>query len=295
MRRRISKRGNCYGKPVTDKRCRMRMVPMEKVAQEIFDLIDNELYHAEGDRWRQADSAFYLMQTSVNPARVGYMRNKLIDELKMNPEGKSVLEVGCGGGILCEEIALMGFDVTGIDPSASSLRTAEDHAKANGLRIAYERGTGEALPYPDNSRDLVFCCDVLEHVRDLPKVISEISRVLRPGGIFCYDTLNRTFISEIVAIRISQVWKRWAFAPPNLHVWKMFIKPGELKSLLRENNMEWKEHRGLRPNVPVPELLRCLRKRAKGELSYADLGERLRLVEGSSMSIMYMGYAIKEG
>lgn len=273
--------------------CDKRMDNLKKVAQEIYDCIDNDLYHADGDRWWQSDSPFYLIQSSFNPARVGYFRNKLFNELKVNPQGKAALEVGCGGGVLCEEIARMGFDVTGIDPSEHSLQIATSHAKANSLRIKYAKGIGEALPYQDNSSDIVFCCDVLEHVRDLPKVISEISRVLKPGGVFCYDTFNRTFMSKLVAINISQMWKRWAFAPPNLHVWKMFIKPDELTSLLRQNHLEWKEHWGMEPNVSLLVLLRYLRKRARGEITYKDLGEKLFMVKSGNMSIMYMGYAIK--
>jgi 2-polyprenyl-6-hydroxyphenyl methylase/3-demethylubiquinone-9 3-methyltransferase len=269
------------------------MDTVKKVAQGIYDRIDNDLYHADGDRWWQSDSPLYLIQTSVNPARVGYLKKKLFSELKVNPQGKAALEVGCGGGILCEEIARMGFGVTGIDPSEHSLQVAAGHAKASSLRINYERGTGEALPYRDNTSDIVFCCDVLEHVRDVPKVISEIFRVLKPGGVFCYDTLNRTFLSKLVAINISQVWKRWAFAPPNIHVWEMFIKPDELKSLLGQNNLEWKEHMGAELNVSFLKFLRYLRKRARGMLTYKDLGERLWLVESSNMNIMYMGYAIK--
>jgi 2-polyprenyl-6-hydroxyphenyl methylase/3-demethylubiquinone-9 3-methyltransferase len=255
--------------------------------------IDNTLYNREGDIWRQPDSPFYLMQCSVNPARLGFFKRKLVTELNINPQGKSALEVGCGGGILAKEIALMGFAVTGIDPSEQSIRMAADHANASGLRINYDTGIGEALPYRDGAFDVVFCCDVLEHVCDLPKVISEISRVLKPGGIFCYDTLNRTLLSKLVAIDISQHWKRWAFAPPNLHVWKMFIKPDELKSLLGQNNLEWKEHRGMGPNVSLPKLLRLLRKRARGRLTYKEMGGELYMVESRTMSIMYMGYAVK--
>jgi 2-polyprenyl-6-hydroxyphenyl methylase/3-demethylubiquinone-9 3-methyltransferase len=124
-------------------------------------------------------------------------------------------------------------------------------------------------------------------------VISEISRVLKPNGIFFYDTLNRTFASRLVAINISQKWQRWAFMPPELHVWEMFIKPQEMKSLLRENNLVWKEHRGTAPNVPYLKVLHYLRKRVKGELSYIDLSEKLFLVESANLSVMYMGYAIK--
>jgi len=269
------------------------MDTVKRVAQEIYDRIDNDLYHADGDRWWQSDCPLYLIQCSVNPARVGYLKKKLFNDLKVSPQGKAALEVGCGGGILCEDIAHMGFDVTGIDPSEHSLQIATSHAKASRLRINYEQGTGEALPYRDNSFDIVFCCDVLEHVRNLPKVISEISRVLKPGGVFCYDTLNRTFMSKLVAINISQVWKRWAFAPPNIHVWEMFIKPDELKSLLGQNNLEWKEHKGMDLNVSLLDFLRYLRKRARGELTYKDLGEKLFMVESNNMNIMYMGYAIK--
>lgn len=266
---------------------------MKKAPKDNYKRINNDLYNGEGDIWRQPDSPFYLMQCSVNPARLGFFKRKLFTELKIDPHGMSALEVGCGGGILTEEIARMGFDVIGIDPSGQSVKIAAGHANAKGLNIRYEKGIGEALPYWDSIFDIVFCCDVLEHVHDVPRVISEISRVLKPGGFFCYDTLNRTFISKLAAISVSQQWRRWAFAPPNLHVWKMFIKPDELKSLLGQNNLEWKEHLGLEPNVSLLKVLHFLRKRAKGLLTYNDVGGKLFMVESRNMNIMYMGYAVK--
>lgn len=268
---------------------------MKKVAQEAYERIDNDLYQTAGDIWRQPDSPFFLMQSSFNPARVGFFKRKLLGELNIDPQGKTALDVGCGGGILSEEIARLGFTVTGIDPSLPSLRIAAAHAQAGGLRINYEQGSGEAIPYRDDSFDIVFCCDVLEHVRDVEKVIAEISRVIKPGGVFCYDTFNRTFLSKLVAIYIAQVWKRWALAPPNLHVWEMFIKPNELKTLLGRHDLEWREHRGLGPNVPPLKALGYLRRRARGELTYRDLGERISAVESGHLAIMYVGYAIKGG
>ena len=258
-----------------------------------YDRIDNSIYHAENDPWWQPDSVLHLLKTSINPVRVGYFAKKLFSELNIAPLGSAALEVGCGGGIFCEEIARMGFDATGIDPSGQSLQIAVTHAKAGGLKIRYEKGRGEALPYRDNSYDVVFCCDVLEHVPDLPAVISEISRVLKPGGVFCYDTINRTFLSKLIAINVAQRWKRWAFMPPDLHVWDMFIKPKEMKALLLLNALQWREHRGTKPNLSYPQILSCLRKRAQGEWTYEDLGEKLRLVESTDMNIMYMGFAIK--
>ncbi len=132
-------------------------------------------------------------------------------------------------------------------------------------------------------------------MRDLPKVISEVARVLEPGGVFCYDTFNRTWLSHLAAIKVSQVWKPWAFMPPNLHVWRMFIKPGEMRSLLRQNGLEWKEHRGLAPDIPIPRILGYLRQRARGEWTYAELAAKVRMVESRVKSVMYMGCAVKNG
>jgi 2-polyprenyl-6-hydroxyphenyl methylase/3-demethylubiquinone-9 3-methyltransferase len=266
---------------------------LEKTKPGIYNKIDNNLYNAEGDIWWKDDTVLHLLKTSVNPWRAGYQEN-VIKKLGIDPKGKTALEVGSGGGILTEEIARMGFITTGVDPSEQSIVTASNHAKANGLHINYDKGIGENLPYADNSFDAVFCCDVLEHVRDLPKVISEISRVLKPDGIFFYDTLNRTFVSKLVAIKIWQQWKRWAFMPPNLHVWEMFIKPAELKELLAKNGLDWKEHIGSSPNISIPKMLNYLRKRAKGEWTFEDLGKNFWLVESSDMNILYGGYAVKK-
>ncbi len=130
-----------------------RMANSRKVTRQIYESIDNELYHATGEGWWQSDSPFYLIQSSINPARVGYFRDLLFHTLKLDPKGRTALEVGCGGGVLCEEIARMGFDVTGIDPSEDSLQIAATHAKVNRLRVKYEKAVGEAIPYRDNSTD----------------------------------------------------------------------------------------------------------------------------------------------
>lgn len=254
------------------------MQEVGKTRPEIYRQIDNDLYNANGDIWWPDDTFLHLLKTSVNPWRVGYQVNTL-KKLGTDPKGKAALEVGSGGGILTEEIAKMGFSTTGIDPAEHSVQTATNHAKANGLVIKYDKGIGENLPYADNSFDAVFCCDVLEHVQDLPKVISEISRVLKPKGVFFYDTLNRTLISKIVAIKIWQDWKRWAFMPHNLHVWEMFIKPAELKTLLEKNGLVWSEHVGSSPNVSIPKMLAYLRKKARGEWTYADLGKLFGLLK----------------
>ncbi len=266
---------------------------MPKIPQAIYDRMDNAVYSVRGDEWWQPDSAFYQMRVFLNPVRVAYAKRTLIEDAGIDPRATSALDVGSGGGFLTEEIARMGFETTGVDPSARSVEAAAAHARENDLNIRYRTGAGESLPFANGSFGVVFCCDVLEHVRDLEKVMSEVSRVLKPGGVFCYDTFNRTWLSHLAAIEISQAWRPWAFMPPDLHVWRMFIKPGEMKSLLRQNGLEWKEHRGLRPDVPIPRLLGYLRKRARGEWTYAELAAKVRMVESRLTAVMYMGYAVK--
>lgn len=266
------------------------MGKMQKVPDEIYDRINNDIYNQEGDRWWKPDFSLNLIKTLFNPFRVGYA-NKIFDLLKINSEEKCALEVGCG--ILSEEIAKLGFITTGIDPSEQSLSIAKKHAKDNKLDIQYLKETGENLSFPDNSFDVVFCCDVLEHVRDLPKVISEISRVLKPGGVFLYDTFNRTFLSKLVGIKVLQEWKPWAIMPSHLHEWGMFIKPEEIKLLLLNNHLTWQEHRGIMPNISVLKIWRYLHRRVRGKLTYEEFGKKFQMVESNFTNVMYMGYAIK--
>ena len=266
---------------------------MQKVTGDIYNQINNEIYNLEGDKWWQPDFSLNLIKTLYNPFRVGYSV-EVFERFKIIPGKTSVLEVGCGGGILSEEMARKGFITTGIDPSELSLKSAASHARESNLVINYEKGTGENLPFEDNSFNVVLCCDVLEHVQDLPKVISEISRVLKNGGLFIYDTFNRTYFSKISAIKILQEWKRWSIMPPKLHVWQMFIKPDEIKSLLHENHLDWKEHCGIKPNISYLKMLHYLRKRAAGKLTYEEFGKKFLMVKSRSTWIMYMGFAVKQ-
>ena len=255
--------------------------------------INNGIYETDGAQWWQEDNPFYTLRRSVNPVRVGYARKHLGVDREAAPAGRRALEVGCGGGLLTEEIARMGFDTTGIDPAGASLRTAREHARASGLAIHYDQGSGERLPYPDRSFDVVLCCDVLEHVNDAGSVISEISRVLTPGGSFIFDTFNRTLISKLVVIKLWQDWKRWAFMEPNAHVWDMFITPVEMKALLERNDLDPLNVSGTKPNISLLTLLANLRKRAAGEWNYKEFGDSFQLVEDDDINIMYLGHAVK--
>ncbi|HEX9940492.1 MAG TPA: bifunctional 2-polyprenyl-6-hydroxyphenol methylase/3-demethylubiquinol 3-O-methyltransferase UbiG [Thermoanaerobaculia bacterium] len=253
--------------------------------------VDNQLYDEMADSWWDEDGFLHVLQ-GLNPARFGYMRRVIVDELGIDPRGRKTLDVGCGGGLLAEEFARLGCDVTGIDPSERSLEAARAHAREEGLAIGYRQATGEHLPFPDAAFDLAYCCDVLEHVEDLGKVIAEISRVLKPGGTFLYDTINRTLRSKLVMIKLLQEWSWTSLMPPDLHDWGKFIKPRELVSLMAAHGLRNQDLTGLNP-ASLLRAFRALRARKRGEISYLEAARRIGLRESRDKSILFIGYATR--
>jgi 2-polyprenyl-6-hydroxyphenyl methylase/3-demethylubiquinone-9 3-methyltransferase len=257
--------------------------------------VDNTLYNRPGDIWWDETAGLSMLRTALNPARFGYFRRVLTERLHINPHAKVTLDVGCGGGLLAEEFARLGCQVTGIDPSEPSLEIAWAHAAASGLSIDYRAGVGEALPFPDRSFAIVYCCDVLEHVTDLDLVIAEIARVLTAGGVFFYDTINRTFLSKLFAIKLAQEWRATRFAPPNLHDWDQFIRPTELQILMTRHGLEPQEVVGLSVGARPIAGLRAIRQYKRGAITAGDLGRRLMARVSRNLSGSYAGYAIKAG
>lgn len=255
--------------------------------------IDNAIYELYGDKWwdEDAEFGFSSLRYCVNPVRIGYFR-KILRRLPV--PGGTVLDVGCGGGFLSEEFARDGFQVTGIDPSAKTVAAARKHASESGLDIRYEVGRGEAIPFPDASFDIVACCDVLEHVDDLEKVIREVSRLLMPRGVFFYDTVNRTWFSKLALIKVWQEWALTRCCRENVHVWKKFIKPAELAALMRSCDLVVGGMKGIAPEKRnLIALLRSLRAIKVGKMRNEEMAGKLRLSESNSLKLSYMGYAIK--
>jgi 2-polyprenyl-6-hydroxyphenyl methylase/3-demethylubiquinone-9 3-methyltransferase len=249
--------------------------------------IDNDLYDRMAGSWWDETGFLHTLAAFI-PPRFGYM--------EIDPRGLRTLDIGCGGGGLGEEFARLGCDVSGIDPSGESLAAAARHAEEQGLRIDYRQGTGEAIPFADASFDAAYSCDVLEHVADLPRVIAETARVLKPGGVFLYDTINRTWRSKLVVIKLFQEWSATSLMPPDLHDWNLFIKPRELLQLLDRNGLRNRGMTGLSPAagpLSVFHIFQTLRARKRGELTYAEAVRRIDLHESRDMSISYMGHAVK--
>ena len=183
--------------------------------------------------------------------------------------------------------------MTGVDPSPALLKKAREHAVDHSLDIKYLEGYGESLPLDNDCFDFVSCCDVLEHVDDLEKVICEISRVLKPGGVFFYDTINRTARSYLLAIKIAQEWKLTAWEQHGTHAWIKFVKPKHLIEMMGNNGLVNQEVKGISPGInPVAGFFTIL-KRSRGKISRSEMGRRLKLHESSDKSVQYLGYAKK--
>ena len=254
--------------------------------------VDNTVYDRMADSWWEEGGFLHLL-AALNPVRFGYMRRVLTEELHLAPFGLRALDVGCGWGLLAEEFARLGCAVVGVDPSEESLAAARRHAAGQGLAIQYQCAMGEALPFADASFDIVYCCDVLEHVTALGQVIAETARVLRPGGTYLYDTINRTPQSRLIVIKLLQEWRWTALMPPRLHDWHMFIRPTELRRALEHHGLVPGGLTGLKPRANPLRLIRALRRRQRGLLSYAAAVREMDLGECPDTSVSYIGYARK--
>ena len=186
---------------------------------------DLTIYDTVADHWWSDDIRWVRMLKNLVPGRLAWF------DRHINWHGRDVLDLGCAGGFMAEALATRGAHVTGIDPAAEAIDAARAHARAQGLRIGYDVGVGEALPYADASFDAVVCVDVLEHVADLNRVLAEVARTLRPGGLFLFDTINRNPLARLATITIAEDILR--LLPRGTHDPAMFIKPRELRAAMQ--------------------------------------------------------------
>lgn len=184
----------------------------------------------------------------LNPSRLAFMREEVLayfgrDARNMQPfKGLSLLDIGCGAGLVSEPMARMGFDVSGIDPAEENIAVARDHAQKGGLSIRYRATTIENLPEAE-LYDVVTLLEVVEHVPDVGAIVAEAARRLRPGGLFIGSTINRTLKAYGLAIIGAEYVLRWL--PPGTHDYEKFVTPGEFEAHLEAAGLEPATRRGL--------------------------------------------------
>jgi 2-polyprenyl-6-hydroxyphenyl methylase / 3-demethylubiquinone-9 3-methyltransferase len=214
----------------------------------------------------------------------GLLKNQwVVDTLraeKLSP--RSILDVGCGGGLLTNFLAQEGYQVTGIDLSEPSLAAA---AKMDSTKsVVYRKADAYDLPFNDGEFSVVTCFDFLEHVSDPNRVIQEIMRVLAPGGLFFYHTFNKNWVAHLIAIKGVEWFVKGT--PSKLHVIALFIKPKTLHKMLDANSFALLEERGLRPRLGLSFIKMLFTRRIDKNfsfvwtkyktISYAGLAQKLR-------------------
>jgi len=176
-----------------------------------------------------------------NPVRLAYIRDRAAahfdrDSLRLDSlAGLRVLDIGCGGGILCEPLARLGASVVGVDPSESNIAVAQQHAARSGLTIDYRDSTVEALAEAREIFDVVLAMEVVEHVADVPLFVELAAGTVKPGGLMFVATLNRTAKSFALAIVGAEYILRWL--PRGTHQWDKFVMPDELELAIEQGEL----------------------------------------------------------
>jgi 2-polyprenyl-6-hydroxyphenyl methylase/3-demethylubiquinone-9 3-methyltransferase len=209
-------------------------------------------FAAMAEQWWDPKGKFRPLH-ELNPTRVKYIRDRAlaqfgrpVGQTDLKPlAGLRVLDIGCGGGLLCEPLARLGATVTGIDAAQKNIEIAKLHADQAGLEIDYRCQPAEAMVGKE-SFDIVLAMEVAEHVSDPDLFLKSCGQVLRPGGMMVATTLNRTARSFAMAIVGAEYVLRWL--PRGTHDWKKFLKPSELTRGLRRGGLTVREIVGVTYN-----------------------------------------------
>ena len=225
------------------------------------------------DEWWDVNGKFKPLH-QFNPIRIDYILEKTLDHYKIKSgsdkplKNLSLLDVGCGGGLISEPMCRLGANVTGIDASSKNIKIAELHSKTNQLDIKYLNKSPEQIKEVEIF-DIILNLEVVEHVKDLDLYIKSCSRLLKKNGIIFTATLNRTFTSYFKAIIGAEYVLRWL--PIGTHDWNSFLKPEELEKKLNNSDLSTLDVTGLSFNPFVKKW----RRSSNLDVNYINLSKNV--------------------
>jgi len=186
-----------------------------------------------------------------NPIRISYIKDNIISSFKLKNQKKplnkvKILDIGCGGGLLCEPMSRLGAEVVGVDASEKNINVAKLHAKKNNLDIKYICSSPEKLE-KHSKFDVILNMEIIEHVEDVDFFFKSCSKLLKKDGIMFVATLNKTLKSYLFAIIGAEYILRWL--PIGTHDWEKFVDPDNLVEILKKNNLRLKKLDGVKFNL----------------------------------------------
>ena len=213
-------------------------------------VIDEEVWRfdALGDDWWDPSGPMAPLHR-LNPTRIEWLRDAIAAHFRHSGGGEpplaglTLLDIGCGAGLLAEPLSRLGAEVTGLDPAPTSIAVARAHAEATGAKPSYRVGTVEDLAREGRQFDVVLAMEVVEHVADVPAFVAAAASLVKPGGLLALSTLNRTFKSFALAILGAEYVLRWL--APGTHHWEQFVTPDELAAALRAAGLKETQRRGM--------------------------------------------------
>ena len=214
---------------------------MQAPALNTIDDAEIAKFEAMATEWWDETGKFKPLHM-MNPVRLDYITRQVAAEFGRTLTddkpfaGLRILDIGCGGGLLCEPMARLGADVVGVDAAPRNIPVAEIHAQQSGLDIDYRVGTAEELAAAGESFDVVLNMEVVEHVADPLAYLTACQQLLRPGGLMVCSTINRNPKSFAMAIVGAEYVMRWL--PKGTHEWSKFITPDELFDLIARAGLE---------------------------------------------------------
>lgn len=217
-------------------------------ASSTLDPAEVDRFRRMADEWWDPMGKFRPLH-KLGPVRLTYIRDQICRQFERDwrtpgcLDGLQLLDIGCGGGLICEPLSRLGGRVTGIDPAAENIEAAKRHAALTGLEVDYRAAMAEELVATGELFDAVLVLEVVEHVPDVAAFLKTCAHLVRPGGLMVVSTLNRTLKSFALAIVGAEYVLRWL--PVGTHQWDRFIRPDELQRALRGAGLEPAGDRGM--------------------------------------------------